>query len=835
MMRGAVRPTSVAAPGMRASVALVFLCALLAAYPAAGEGRGNEQLPFRPWRVLVKVDPGVEPGRYLDGVPGADEILKRYGLRALHTAVRLDWDRNAELKRRHGLDRIFALEFPEGAPMEEIAALLAILPGVEFAEIDAVGHGAQIPPNDTHYPDQWDLENRGQTGGTTGADVDAEGGWLLSTGNPSVVLAVLDTGLDQAHPEFAGRLVAGYDFVNDDADPEGDLPHGTEVAGIALANANNALQIAGVDWAARQMPLKVINENDFGYTTDLVDAIVWATDHGAGVINMSLGEYPCSGSLRNAMQYALGGGVVCIASAGNGGEGDADVSGPGCIPEAISVGATDDHDRRASFSATGAALALVAPGYGVRTVQYHDYADGFGSFSGTSASAPIVSGIASLVRGLDPTLTPDEVRGLLESNADDGVGPPAEDAPGRDDRFGWGRANMRETLLAVFPETLRRGQVLPRRPGVGQGATFSVVYTSPGGVPPDFIRLVLDGPEPGSFATSRSTTAHPVLIDGDLANGERYEVTVPLSSTGTYRYHFESATQGVPARHPAAGELSGPTVTLVLAEDVAIAETSVASTVVTGNYRTTWVLDLESEVLDEIVSGGTPSQRYSTLDHRYRFVVTGGDTVTFEVNASRVVFWPAEDDRFMASYSVDGGSNWIPMLTVSTTTPGSDYQTFTMPPGTAGDVLVRFEDTDHTLGNTGLDRLFIDHMFFRSEAAPTPGEVGNLRVVAYERSSGNLSLAWTPACGALDHNVVYGPLASVSSHGYTGKDCGIGATGAYDAFNPGDGSFFFLVVGTNGGAVEGSYGIDAAGSERPEQSSDPVCPTTRDLTHRCDY
>ena len=819
-------------------IVLAALCALLlsAAVSAALAGPPTGAKAGRPVppRVLVKVEHGVTPGAFLEEVPGAEAILRRNGLREIRPAFRLDWTRNASLKREHGLDRILALEFPEWAPVESIAKELAGLPGILFAEIDAWGRGAQIPPNDTHYTDQWDLKNTGQTGGLPGADVDAEGGWSLGTGSPSVVLAVADTGIDSAHPEFAGRIGPGYDFVNEDADPEGDSPHGTDVAGMALANANNALQVAGVDWAASQMPLKVIDENIMGVTSDLVDAIIYATDNGADVINMSLGMYPCSGSLRNAMQYAIAGGTVCVASAGNGGEGDADVSGPGCIPETISVGATDDRDRRASFSATGAQLDVVAPGYGARTVTYHNYSDGFSSFSGTSASAPIVSGIATLLRGLDPTLTPAELRALIESNADDQVGSPSEDLTGWDDRFGWGRVNMRESLAAALPATLRRGQALPRRSGVGQSATFSVVYTSAGEVPPDFVRLVLDGPESGTFTMTRSTGAHPVLVDGSFANGERYDVSVLLGSTGAYRYHFEAAALGVPARHPAAGELDGPAVTLILSEDVAISESSVASSFVAGNYRMTRVLDLDSEVLDEILSSGSPSQRYSTLDHRYTFIVSGGDAVTFFINASRVIFWPAEDDRYDAFYSTNGGASWTYMLTVSATDPGETYQTCAMPPGTSGEVLVRFEDTDSTPGNTGLDRLFIDHMFFRSEAGATPGEARDLRVTGIDPLTGNLSLAWTPACAGQDHNIVYGPLGGVASYAYTGQVCGVGAGGTYGAFNPGAGSFFFLAVGTDGASTEGSYGRDSAGLERPEQTNDPVCSFSRDLTHRCD-
>jgi len=805
--------------------------------PSAGTAPGTRRAGFADGRVLVRFATARSPRALETGIPEVDAILRSHGIREIRPAFDLDWSVNAALKLQHGLDRVFALEFPAGTDVERVARALDAAPGVEGAEPDVVGRGGQVPPDDTHYAIEWHLENVGQTGGRPDADVDAEQGWALGTGSPTVVVAVLDTGIDSIHPEFAGRIVPGHDFVNGDSDPEADHPHGTYTAGIALANANNAFQVAGVDWNAKLMPVKVLDAQNLGLTTDLVNGIVWATDNGADVLSMSLIHYPCSGSLRNAIQYARAAGAIPVASAGNDGPGDADVSGPGCIPESISVGATDDADRRASFSATGAALDVVAPGLGVRTVTYRSYGDSFTAFSGTSASAPIVSGMCALLRALRPSLLPDEAQALLESNAQDGVGPPAEDSAGRDDSFGWGRVNLAETLAAAFPATLRSGRVAPATVAVGQPASFSVVYSSATGTPPDYVRLVLSGPGPGSgtFDMAPSTTSHPVFRDGDFVDGEEYEVARAVSASGTWAFHFEASEGGVPARHPAAGEIAGPTVTLILAEDHAIAESSTASVPVAGDYTSTWVLDNDAEILDEVLSSGPPPQRFSTLDHRFTFDVTGGgDLVTFHVNAERVVFWPAEDDRYVFSYSTDGGTIWTPMLTVSTSDAGNGYQTAALPAGTAGEVWVRVEDTDSTPGNDGIDRLFIDRMFFRSEAASTPGEAMDLVVTARDPQTGVMSLAWNPACAAAGHNLVYGPLAGVGSYDYTGQVCGVGASGSFAGFNPGPGSWFFLVVGTDANAIEGSYGSDGTDAERPEQTGDPLCAFSRDLSLSCD-
>jgi hypothetical protein len=116
----------------------------------------------------------------------------------------------------------------------------------------------------------------------------------------------------------------------------------------------------------------------------------------------------------------------------------------------------------------------------------------------------------------------------------------------------------------------------------------------------------------------------------------------------------------------------------------------------------------------------------------------------------------------------------------------------------------------------------------------TPGAVGELRIAGVDGLSGDLSLTYQQACGATNHNIVYGPLQGVAGYEYTGQVCGIGASGTYSGFDPGFGSFFFIVVGTDGGGHEGSYGLDSDHTERPEDLLDPVCSFVQDLDNRCD-
>jgi subtilisin family serine protease len=170
---------------------------------------------------------------------------------------------------------------------------------------------------------------------------------------------------------------------------------------------------------------------------------------------MSLINYPTgSSTINNALQAARDAGAILIACAGNGGIGNADVSGPGASPLTIAVGATTSTDARASFSGTGTALDLVAPGSSVRTVTYNSAADTSASFTGCSAATPVAAGVATLLLSVNPFLSHDDVASILTSTADDLVGAVLEDTPGRDDYMGHGRLNMNAALASVSPPEL---------------------------------------------------------------------------------------------------------------------------------------------------------------------------------------------------------------------------------------------------------------------------------------------------------------------------------------------------------------------------------------------
>lgn len=320
----------------------------------------------------------------------------------------------------------------------------------EYAEPNFIGSGGVmadaplVQPDDPLFATQWHLDNWGQTGGLHGADIAAPEAWRLTRGHRDVIVAVLDSGIDAEHPEFAGRILPGFDFVDEDDDPTADHPHGPMVTGLLAANADNGIGVAGVDHAVSVLPVKVLNRENRGTVSDLVQGLIYAA--GADVINLSLVGYGRSETLEAALRYARDAGSTIVACAGNGGPGDADRSGPGVSPLVISVGATDAFDRRAAFSGTGTALALVAPGLSVATIS-PDTPEASRLFSGCSAATPLVSGAASLLRSVDRRLTHDDIRAIVTETADDLTA----DGEGWDASTGFGRLNLARALERVLP------------------------------------------------------------------------------------------------------------------------------------------------------------------------------------------------------------------------------------------------------------------------------------------------------------------------------------------------------------------------------------------------
>jgi|GEM_PF-1878450 len=316
-------------------------------------------------------------------------------------------------------------------PLTSLISELEKNPLVEYASFNYYVR-AFVVPNDPHFTNQWHMQR-----------IAAPAGWNVTIGDSSVVISILDTGIDPEHTDFAGRIIPGYDFVNDDPEPEDDNGHGTHVAGIAGAATNNSIGIAGADWQAKVMPLKVLDAQGIGTTYDVCEGIYYAADLGADIINLSLGGYDSSPAYDDAVNYAHASGCLVIAAAGN--DNTNQPVYPGACAHVICVSATNKTDQKASFSNFGTYIDLAAPGVGIlSTLPKNQYT----YYNGTSMSAPLVSGLAGLLCAQNPLFGPAEIESLLFHYADD-LG-----EPGWDEYYGYGRINVLKSLVGPMPVVL---------------------------------------------------------------------------------------------------------------------------------------------------------------------------------------------------------------------------------------------------------------------------------------------------------------------------------------------------------------------------------------------
>ena len=246
-----------------------------------------------------------------------------------------------------------------------------------------------MPPNDPLYSEQWALPAIGAP--LAWAELPAE--------TPKVTIAVIDSGICASHSDLAGRIVDGWDFLESDTVPQDDFGHGCAVSGVIAANMNDGIGIAGIAPNAMIMPLRVLNSSGIGSYSDVAAAIVYAADHGAQVINLSLGGTNPSSILENAVYYAISKGAIVVAAAGNNG-----IQGalyPAAYPDVIAVGAVDPDLQHSSFSNYGSQIDIWAPGRDILTTKR----DGsYGLVSGTSFAAPYVAGAEAIETSLNRAL-----------------------------------------------------------------------------------------------------------------------------------------------------------------------------------------------------------------------------------------------------------------------------------------------------------------------------------------------------------------------------------------------------------------------------------------------
>jgi len=439
--------------------------------PVAGTAPPATGPVASPGRVLVRLTEAAHASanfksdlgaRGRTGLPGLDQALGALG--AVRVEPLLRFPAKTPSEAGLALNRTLMVSYAGADEPAAAVARLAAVAGVEQASPDGPLFVTDVP-DDPFYPDQWAHDNHGQAVafdatlvGTPDADTDTDRAWEQTTGSDAVVIAIIDSGIDLGHPEFAGRMLAGYDFVNNDNDPSDDFGHGTGCAGVAAARGDNAAGIAGVAWQSRLMPLKALDENGHAASNAaVVNAVVWAADHGADILSMSLGGYIQVQALEDALAYAYGLGCAIFCAAGN--DNYAGLVYPAAyVNYTIPVGALSPcNDRKTPTTCDGedwwgsnhSTNCTFTPGVRIATTDIrggggytrNDYTM---EFNGTSAAAPHAAGVGALVLAVNPALGPYELEvRLIRSSEDLG-------ARGVDDDTGWGRLNAMLAVLSAF-------------------------------------------------------------------------------------------------------------------------------------------------------------------------------------------------------------------------------------------------------------------------------------------------------------------------------------------------------------------------------------------------
>jgi thermitase len=307
--------------------------------------------------------------------------------------IKITHDIDGVLKEK--LDSTYIFKSFSKSP-EELMQYFKQDPNVAFTEPHYIYLKNQI--NDTYYSKyQWNLPAIG-----------TEEGWNVTRGSKKVKIAVVDTGVDLDHPDLSGRLTKGYNAIANNDQPEDDNGHGTHVAGIIASETNNGRGVAGITWYNPIIPVKVLDSKGSGGSFNVAKGIRWAVDHGANVINLSLGNYQSAAVTEEAIRYAQQKDVVIISAVGN--DNSSQPSYPAAYPGVLGVAAVDWDGNRAAFSNYGNYIDVAAPGVEIASTFYKAQ---YATLSGTSMAAPHVTALAGLIRSVDPNLKNTEVMDII--------------------------------------------------------------------------------------------------------------------------------------------------------------------------------------------------------------------------------------------------------------------------------------------------------------------------------------------------------------------------------------------------------------------------------------
>ena len=630
---------------------------------------------------------------------------------------------NAVSHRSYGLVRgLENMRLKAGQGVTDAVDKLSRLPFVEYAEPDFIVH--KTATNDTYYGLIYAIENTGQVigpstdsqSGVVDADMDVVEAWLTQTGDPNQIIAVIDSGVQYDHEDLAANMwtnpgeipnngvdddgngfvddVYGYDFhgsganvYSEDSDPMDEDGHGTHVAGTICAQTDNGLGVAGVVKRCRVMALRFIGPNG-GYTSDGVASLDYAVQMGAKVSNNSWGGGGFSQSLYAAIEAARDADHIFLAAAGNDNtDTDASAHYPSSyeLTNVVSVAATDNRDNRADFSNYGAvSVDIGAPGKNIASTWI---GNGYVWSSGTSMATPNVTGVVALIRSHNP---------------------------------GWNYQQVIDHLYATArPAASMAGITTTGKIANAAAAVATVEPPSPPAAPSG---LMVDSVTETSVSLSWADNADNESAFVIERDGQELSQTVGANVTsftdsglaGATAYSYRVKARNTAGDSAWAGPVDATTDTPPPFQTVvASSETTLAGSVVSGNYLTTHLADGSDEVIRERESGGRKNRRYSYMDHRWTLNAPAGAavlTVTGSADNS------SDGDSFEVAYSTGGAYTDVCTLAVGSPAPCS--ASFTIP--SAGAVTVRLTDTDQSPGNRALDSVAIDQIMMTVESGGGP-------------------------------------------------------------------------------------------------------------------